>query len=410
MTLDFAPDGRWVKLGEIADVQTGPFGSQLHAADYVADGVPSIMPVNIGENRVDATDIARVAEVDVRRLERYRVAVGDIVYSRRGDVERRALIRDSEAGWLCGTGCLRVRFTNGVNPLYASYYLGHPDVRRWIIDHAIGATMPNLNTSILSALPVFLPSVDEQRLIAQALGALDEKIELNRRIAATAHELAHAIFRSRYRSDDPRLPHEPLGEHVEVARGLSYTGGGLADDGVPLHNLNSLHEGGGYKRDGIKYYTGHYQPRHLVEPGDVVVATVEQGFEELLIGFPARIPRCFETSGIFSQDLFRLRPRDGSPLERSFVYLMLLRGHLHEEIAGYANGTTINRIPVEALQKPRFAVPPRALVEEVDALVTPLYDRAEAAEDESETLAQLRDTLLPKLISGDLRLRDVGAS
>jgi type I restriction enzyme S subunit len=145
-----------------------------------------------------------------------------------------------------------------------------------------------------------------------------------------------------------------------------------------------------------------------VQPGDVVVATVEQGFDELLIAFPALIPRRFGEEGIFSQDLFRLDPRPTSPLTRTFVYLMLLRGHLHEEIAGYANGTTINMLPVEALQKPRFAVPPRELVEEVDALVTPLFDRAEAAEDESETLAELRDTLLPKLISGEVRLRGDG--
>jgi type I restriction enzyme S subunit len=198
------------------------------------------------------------------------------------------------------------------------------------------------------------------------------------------------------------------GGHLDVVRGLSYTGSGLADDGTPLHNLNSIYEGGGYKRDGIKHYRGEYKHRHLVQPGDVVVATVEQGFDELLIAFPALIPRRFGEEGIFSQDLFRLDPRPTSPLTRTFVYLMLLRGHLHEEIAGYANGTTINMLPVEALQKPRFAVPPRELVEEVDALVTPLFDRAEAAEDESETLAELRDTLLPKLISGEVRLRGEG--
>jgi type I restriction enzyme S subunit len=84
---------------------------------------------------------------------------------------------------------------------------------------------------------------------------------------------------------------------------------------------------------------------------------------------------------------------------------MLLPGRLRTEIAGYANGTTVNMLPADALQKPRFAVPPCELVEEIDALVTPLFERAEAAEDESETLAELRDTLLPKLISGEVRLR-----
>jgi type I restriction enzyme, S subunit len=152
-----------VTLGEVCargsgDIQTGPFGSQLHASDYVPFGIPSIMPQNIGENRVIVDGIARIAANDAERLNRYRVRTGDIVYSRRGDVERRALIRSEEDGWLCGTGCLRIRFGSSlVDPLFASFYLGHPAVRAWIVRHAVGATMPNLNTSILSALPFGVP-------------------------------------------------------------------------------------------------------------------------------------------------------------------------------------------------------------------------------------------------------------
>ncbi|WP_246099050.1 hypothetical protein [Tepidimonas thermarum] len=127
------------------DIQTGPFGSQLHAADYVQVGIPSIMPQNIGDNRIFEDGIARITPEDAKRLSRYLVRSGDIVYSRRGDVERRALIRDREDGWLCGTGCLRVRLGPcGPDPRYTSYYLGHPTVREWIVRHAHGATMPNL--------------------------------------------------------------------------------------------------------------------------------------------------------------------------------------------------------------------------------------------------------------------------
>src|SRR5579872_5792159 len=148
------PDG-WdnLPLAEVCrrgggDIQTGPFGSQLHASDYVSAGIPSIMPQNIGDNRVLVDGIARITANDAERLSRYLVQPGDIVYSRRGDVERRALVRTAEDGWLCGTGCLRVRLGKGeADPIYCSYYLGHPEVRAWIVRHAVGATMPNLNTS-----------------------------------------------------------------------------------------------------------------------------------------------------------------------------------------------------------------------------------------------------------------------
>ena len=117
---------RWEQttLGEVCrrgggNIQTGPFGSQLHASDYVPSGIPSIMPVNIGDNRIIKEGIACVTEQDANRLSRHRVRPGDIIYSRRGDVERRALVRDTEEGWLCGTGCLKVRVGNGVvDPLF----------------------------------------------------------------------------------------------------------------------------------------------------------------------------------------------------------------------------------------------------------------------------------------------------
>lgn len=118
-------------LGEHATIQTGPFGSQLHAADYVDVGVPSIMPTNIGAQlEVIHEGIARIAESDAARLVRYRVTAGDIVYSRRGDVERCAYITESESGWLCGTGCLRVRIhSSELSPKFCAYYLSTEEIK-----------------------------------------------------------------------------------------------------------------------------------------------------------------------------------------------------------------------------------------------------------------------------------------
>ena len=171
-------------LGEICgrgggSVQTGPFGSQLHASDYVPVGIPSIMPVNIGDNRLIEDGIARITEKDAERLSKHRVKPGDIIYSRRGDVERRALVREHEEGWLCGTGCLKVRFGDcAINPAFASFYLGHPYVRQWIVRHAVGATMPNLNTKIMKAIPFAFPPLPEQHGIASILGALEGRMGL----------------------------------------------------------------------------------------------------------------------------------------------------------------------------------------------------------------------------------------
>jgi len=152
-------------------VQTGPFGSQLHASDYVPEGIPVVMPKDIAGRRVSTDSIARIREADAERLSKHRLRPGDLVYSRRGDVERHALIANRETGWLCGTGCLLVRLGPAwPSPAFASLTLDRPEARAWISQHAVGATMPNLNTSILSAVPLVVPS-DE------LLAAFDREVD-----------------------------------------------------------------------------------------------------------------------------------------------------------------------------------------------------------------------------------------
>lgn len=158
-------------------LQTGPFGSQLHASDYRSTGTPLVMPVNLGDNEVHEKGISRVGPSDARKLRRHAFREGDIVFSRRGDVGRRSLIREAEAGWLCGTGCLAARFGNdmsAVNPAYVAEYLGSKSAQSWLVDNAVGGTMLNLNTSILAALPISLPPKPEQDRIVATLNEARE--------------------------------------------------------------------------------------------------------------------------------------------------------------------------------------------------------------------------------------------
>ncbi len=145
-----------VKLGEIASsIQTGPFGSQLHQSDYSEVGIPIIMPKDIIGGHVSTETIARVGEQHVIRLSRHKVKEGEIVYSRRGDVGKCAYINRTQEGWLCGTGCLKVTIKEEeANSKFIFYQLQKQSVIGWIENHAKGATMANLNTSILSTVPL----------------------------------------------------------------------------------------------------------------------------------------------------------------------------------------------------------------------------------------------------------------
>lgn len=195
------PQGwRVTSLGREVDrcggaIQTGPFGSQLHASDYVPEGIPVIMPKDISGRRVSLDTIARIGEQDAGRLSRHRVQLGDLVYSRRGDVERHALISQREAGWLCGTGCLLVRLgAQWPSPLFASLTLDRPETRVWISQHAIGATMPNLNTGILSAVPLVVPSDDVLHAFARRCDPLQDLIVAKHAENATLTQIRDTLL------------------------------------------------------------------------------------------------------------------------------------------------------------------------------------------------------------------------
>lgn len=188
-------------FGEICDevggiIRTGPFGSQLHESDYRDEGLPMVMPKNIIEGKVSVEDIARIGDDDVARLSQHKLEKGDIVYGRRGDIGRRALISEKEHGWLCGTGCLRIKFGDSIlDPKFLYYYLGQPKVIAWISNQAVGATLPNLNTAIIRSIPITYPSVSAQRKIAAILAAYDDLIENNTRCIKILEEMAQMIYR-----------------------------------------------------------------------------------------------------------------------------------------------------------------------------------------------------------------------
>ena len=169
-------------LGEIADIITGPFGSQLHMSDYVDVGIPVIMPQDIIDGTVSMDSIAYIKESDYQRLIRYAVKNNDIIFARRGDIEKHAFITD-DSKMLCGTGCFRVRITDSkVYPLFLSYFLDRLETRKWLVTHAVGTNMPNLNTTILSSVPVKLPDYEEQVKIGDFLYNIEKKIQCNKKI------------------------------------------------------------------------------------------------------------------------------------------------------------------------------------------------------------------------------------
>ena len=186
-----------VKLGEIAAyIQTGPFGSQLHQSDYSEIGTPVVMPKDIVDGRINVATIARVGKQHVERLSRHKITEGDILYARRGDVGKCAYTNSSQTGWLCGTGCLRVTIDKEkAMPKFIFFQLQKKDTIGWVEKHAVGATMLNLNTSILSDVPIELPPISTQHRIASILSRYDSLIENYQKQIKLLEEAAQRLYK-----------------------------------------------------------------------------------------------------------------------------------------------------------------------------------------------------------------------
>lgn len=156
-------------------LQTGPFGSQLHAHEYVQGaGVPVVMPQDIGDTSISVEEIARISPKRADKLSRHKMAVNDVVFARRGDLSRCAAIEQREAGWICGTGCLLARLPVSVmGARWFSELYRHDWLQRQIARRAVGSTMVNLNTGILAGLLIPLPLMAEQVRIAEVIRGLE---------------------------------------------------------------------------------------------------------------------------------------------------------------------------------------------------------------------------------------------
>ncbi len=149
------------KLGDIAKIQIGPFGTQLHKEDYIEGGVPLINPTHIVGNEIRPDNNLTISKDKYLELSEYHLKVGDIVMGRRGEMGRCTVITENENGWVCGTGSLYIRPNKtGVFSDYINRLISGSTIKAWLESESQGATLPNLNKKIVSNIKVPVPSDD----------------------------------------------------------------------------------------------------------------------------------------------------------------------------------------------------------------------------------------------------------
>ncbi|WP_335921784.1 restriction endonuclease subunit S [Shewanella chilikensis] len=417
--------GNLVKAGG-GKIHTGPFGSQLHAADYVQEGIPCIMPANMKSNRVDLSDIAYITEGDANRLSKYIVKKDDIVYSRRGDVTLKALIREKEDGYFCGTGCLLLRPGDKFDSRFLTHYLSTPTIQNWIVRQAVGATMPNLNTGILASIPFNGPKKEEQEKIADVLSVIEDKIELNNRINSELEAMAKLLYDywfvqfdfpdangKPYKASGGKMIYNdtlkreiPVGWSDGTLDNLGQIVGGSTPSTADKNNFseqgsawitpNDLSGNIGNKfisrgamgvtAEGIKSASLKKYPA-----GTVLLSS------RAPIGYMAIARNALTTNQGFKSFI----PSKGYPTE--FVYFTVKNSL--KAIIQYASGSTFKEVSGTVIKTVKLALPPNELVEEFRAKVEDLFKRQDTLEQENEQLIALRDWLLPMLMNGQVTVK-----
>ncbi len=161
----------WVKVrfkDILLKLQTGPFGSTLHQHDYEIGGIPVINPASIQNEKIFPIAKMAIGKKTLDRLEVFKLKKGDVIMGRRGEMGRCAVVTERETGWLCGTGCLILRFSEDVSPWFIVKLMGAPIIRKYLGGASVGVTMQNLNQSILKNMQICLPPLAEQhRIVAK---------------------------------------------------------------------------------------------------------------------------------------------------------------------------------------------------------------------------------------------------
>lgn len=378
-------------------VQTGPFGSQLHAEDYVEDGVPAVMPVNIVDGRVNETGIARITPADAERLSRYLLRPGDIVYSRRGDVTRCARVGPHEEGWLCGTGCLRVRpDPSKVEPDFVFRHLCAPGTRAWIQGMAVGTSMPNLNTAILSDVPLMLPPADEQHRIAGVLNRLDDTASLQARMERRLLDIADTLFSHICRRADlAGVAAAPLSALVCINPRVRITRHAV----TPFVEMASVAPWA-IRPDAIgeRPYSGGSK----FEPDDTLLAKITPCTEHGKGAFADFI----DGPAAGSTEFHVLRA--GGRLTPETVFLLSRREAVRQSLIARMTGSSgRQRVPSDAFDAIEVVVPEaRETWRDEATAIEQLFSLSRNCWAHRRRLISVRDILLPKLVSGSLSVAD----
>ncbi len=362
-------------LSLLADIQTGPFGSQLHKKDYVQVGTPIVTVEHLGKKRFTEQNLPRVSDKDKKRLNKYVLKEGDVVFSRVGSVDRCSYVSREYDGWMFSGRCLRVRPYSEIEPLYLYYYFTLESTKQFVRGIATGATMPSINTKFMGEVPIVYPEIDVQRKIVGILNALDEKIELNTKINENLQQQAQSIY-----------------QQIFIKNRNSHWKKGKLSDLVAIK----------YGKDHKKLDDGCYP----VYGSGGIMRYVEKPLftgESVLIPRKGTLNNVIYVNGAFWSVDTMFYTKMLRPNIAKFVYHLVKS----KDLASLNSGSAVPSMTTSILNAIQLYIPDDETLCIFEETVTPMYSQIQENEKQSVNLAKLRDTLLPRLMYGELDVSNI---
>ena len=379
-----------ILLGSIADIQTGPFGSQLHKEDYVEEGTPIVTVEHLGNRVFTEQNLPMVSDADKERLNKYVLSEGDIVFSRVGSVDRCSYVDSDHSGWMFSGRCLRVRPYNAIYPLYLYYYFCMESTKQFVRNIAVGATMPSINTRLMGEIEVSVPDIDTQKRIAIILSAIDNKIELNTAINENLEQQAYLLLEQMLST-----PHDAvccLSDIANINPRYTLSKGTEARyiDMSQLSTTTSFPDGWTFRA-----YNGGMKFKNQ----DTIMARITPCLENgktAYIDFLANDEIAFG-----STEYIVLSPKDNIPPE--LLYCIVRNPDFRSYATVNMNGSSgRQRVSGEIIGKyeiPQFTEDELAYL---GSVACPLFKQITENSLQNRNLSALRDTLLPKLMNGEI--------
>jgi type I restriction enzyme, S subunit len=385
---EIRPQWQNVRLDDLCNQERGITYGIVKVGDYVPGGVPVIRGGDIRDGSIDYNEEKRVAPSVSEQFSRTILRGGELVLNLIADPGHCAIVPDSMAGFNVSRDVAVIPLLDAVDHRYVCRVLQSPQSISWLTTRLQGSVTQKINLGILRDLPVPLPSGEEQRAIADVLGALDDKIEANRRLVALCDESWRTAAKA-----EPATEAAPLSRLADFVNGRAFTKGATGS-GRMVVRIAELNSGPGAS---TVYNDLDVGPEHLACPGDLLFAWSGS----------LTVARWYRDEAIINQHIFKVIPKRGIPIWLIHGALLDLLAYFRGIAADKA--TTMGHIQRHHLDE-LVSVPLTGTRTELNQLCMSLWHRALSAEQETLKLAALRDALLPRLLSGEVAVRDVEAA